>query len=128
MLPEILLPFLKRTFSHVDRYCWLSFTFDKDKQLVTCRKGRAALIDRLCYVAYASYIFLQAYGILWHNSDSTLVTKINSTIIILPHVTAMFVMMYWKADPGIVNLLNVITRRTIEIEEDKGKIFDFVES
>lgn len=122
MLREILLPFLKRVFSHADRFSWLSFTFDKNEQLVTCRRGRSALLERLTYCAYVIYIVTQVYGILWHNRSSTRVTKLNSTLFVLPHVAAVFVMLYWKADPGIPVVLNIMTNKRTIHEEKKGNI------
>lgn len=124
MLPEILLPFLKRTFSLADRFCWLSFTFDKDKQLVTCRRGRGALLDRLSFVPYVVYVVLLPYGILWHNDTSNPVTKLNSALFALSYVPNLLITLYWEADKGIPHLLNIISKRTIDPARKNGKISD----
>lgn len=80
MLSEILLSFLKQTFSHADHFSWLGFTFDKNKKLVTRRRDRAALLDRLSSAAYLFYVATQTYGILWHNKTSSRVQKLNSAL------------------------------------------------
>lgn len=117
MLSEILLPFLKRTFSHADRFVWLPFTFDEDKQLVTGRKWYSALLDRISYAVYLIYVVVQTFGIVWQIDNSDRVTKLNSALFNIPYIATL---LSYDANQGIPLVLNIITKRSID--GDKGVI------
>lgn len=128
MLSSILLPYLRRTFSTADRYSWLSFTFDKDKEVVTLRQGRSAKLDRLSFLTYLIHVAHQAYGILWrlwHNSGSSDVTQIISAMFCLSYVVTLVIGLYWEADQGVPPLLNVITKRSTGQEAANGEVEDY---
>lgn len=122
MLSKSLLLFLRRTFSYADRFYWLSFTFDKEKKIVTTRKRRSAWLHRLSLGAYLIYVFLQTYGILWHNRTSNRSVKLISALFNLIYVGALVVTLYWEPDPGIPQLLNVLIKPRMVREGEKGTV------
>lgn len=90
-------------------------------QVVTCRTGRSALLDRATFAIYLIYVAVQLYGIVWHNVMSDRVTKLNAALFSLPYVGALVFELYWEAHPGIPQVLNIITKRTV-IPEGKSSM------